>query len=122
VSAGPVGVGLLGLGPVGSAVARAFADRSRRIDAAAGRPVRLVAAAVRDPQKVRDAGDVPVTADPHAILDDPEVAIVVEVIGGTRPAPRPAPRAFPRGKARRTPDKEPVAAGRKGPPHGAPRP
>ncbi|HEX9266033.1 MAG TPA: homoserine dehydrogenase, partial [Candidatus Limnocylindria bacterium] len=85
MSARGLGVGLLGLGTVGSAVARAFADRSRRIDAAAGRPVRLVAAAVRDPQKVRDAGDVPVTADPHAILDDPEVAIVVEVIGGTDP-------------------------------------
>src|SRR5436189_6412050 len=88
-----MGVGLLGLGTVGSAVARAFADRSRRIDAAAGRPVRLVAAAVRDPQKERDAGDVPVTADPHAILDDPEIAIVIEVIGGTDPAREVEPRA-----------------------------
>src|SRR5205823_580818 len=26
------------------------------------------------------------TADPHAILDDPEIAIVIEVIGGTNPA------------------------------------
>ena len=48
MSAKPLGVGLLGLGTVGSAVGRAFADRSRRIDAAAGRPLRLVAAAVRD--------------------------------------------------------------------------
>src|SRR5216117_2215074 len=93
-----MGVGLLGLGTVGSAVARAFADRSRRIDAAAGRPVRLVAAAVHDPQKVRDAGDVPVTADPHAILDDPEVAIVVEVIGGADPARDLELGAFERGK------------------------
>jgi homoserine dehydrogenase len=82
----PIGVGMLGLGTVGSAVARAFADRSRRIDAAARRPVKLVAAAVRDPDRPRDAGDVPVTTDPHAILDDPDIAIVVEVIGGTNPA------------------------------------
>jgi homoserine dehydrogenase len=86
VSAKPLGVGLLGLGTVGSAVARVFADRSRRIDAAAGRPLKLVAAAVRDPKKAREAGDVPITADPHAILDDPEVGVVIEVIGGTDPA------------------------------------
>ncbi|HEV8468273.1 MAG TPA: homoserine dehydrogenase [Candidatus Limnocylindria bacterium] len=86
MSAKPVGVGLLGLGTVGSAVARAFADRSRRIDAAAGRPLKLVAAAVRDPKRARNAGDVPVTADPHAILDDRDIAIVIEVIGGTDPA------------------------------------
>ncbi|HUG55880.1 MAG TPA: hypothetical protein VMJ92_02285, partial [Candidatus Limnocylindrales bacterium] len=57
----PLGVGLLGLGTVGAAVAVAFAERSRLIDARAGRPVRLVAAAVRDPAKPRVAGDVPLT-------------------------------------------------------------
>jgi homoserine dehydrogenase len=86
LSAKPLGVGLLGLGTVGSAVARVFADRSRRIDAAAGRPVKLVAAAVRDPKKSRQAGDVPITVDPHAILDDAEINVVIEVIGGTDPA------------------------------------
>src|SRR5438128_10765389 len=85
MSARALGVGLLGLGTVGSAVARVFADRSRRIDAAAGRPLKLVAAAVRDPEKPREAGEVPVTADAFAIPDDPESAIVVEVIGGARP-------------------------------------
>jgi homoserine dehydrogenase len=109
VSTRAVGVGLLGLGTVGSAVARAFADRSRRIDAAAGRPLRLVAAAVRDPNKPRDAGDVPVTSDPHAILDDPEVSIIVEVIGGTDPARELDLGAFDRGKAVVTANKELVA-------------
>jgi len=104
-----LGVGLLGLGTVGSAVARAFADRSRRIDAAAGRPVRLVAAAVRDPKRPRDAGDVPVTTDPHAILDDPDVAIVVEVIGGTDPARELVLGSFERRKHVVTANKELVA-------------
>ena len=54
MTARPLGVGLLGLGTVGSAVARAFAERSRRIDAAAGRPLALVAAVVRDPSRARD--------------------------------------------------------------------
>jgi homoserine dehydrogenase len=109
VSANPLGVGLLGLGTVGSAVARAFADRSRRIDAAAGRPVRLVAAAVRDPNRPRDAGDVPVTIDPHAILDDAEIAVVVEVMGGTDPARELVLGSFERGKHVVTANKELVA-------------
>jgi homoserine dehydrogenase len=105
----PIGIGLLGLGTVGSAVGRAFAGRSRRIDAAAGRPLKLVAAAVRDPRKPREAGDVPVTADPHAILDDPEVAIVVEVIGGTDPAGELVHGALESGKHVVTANKELVA-------------
>ena len=105
----PLGVGLLGLGTVGSAVARAFAERSRRIDAAAGRPVKLVAAAVRDPRKTRDAGDVPVTTDPHAILDDGEIAIVVEVIGGTEPARELVGEALERGRHVVTANKELLA-------------
>jgi homoserine dehydrogenase len=109
MSARAIGVGLLGLGTVGAAVARAFAERSRRLDAAAGHPLKLVAAAVRDTAKPRDAGDVPVTTDPHAILDDPEVAIVVEVIGGTDPAGELDLGAFERRKHLVTANKELVA-------------
>ncbi|HEY8656184.1 MAG TPA: homoserine dehydrogenase [Candidatus Limnocylindria bacterium] len=105
----PLGIGLLGLGTVGSAVGRAFADRQQRIDAAAGRPVRLVAAAVRDPAKARDAGGVAVVSDPFAILDDPAVAIVVEMIGGHRPAVDLLNAAFERGKHVVTANKEAVA-------------
>src|SRR5258708_23940192 len=97
MTAKSLGVGLLGLGTVGSTVARAFADRQKRVDSAAGRPVRLLGAAVRDPKKVRDAGDAPVTADPFAILDDPEISLVIEVIGGRPPAlPPPHPPVQPR--------------------------
>jgi homoserine dehydrogenase len=109
VSGKPIGVGLLGLGTVGSAVARAFADRSRRIDTAAGHPLKLVAAAVRDPKRPREAGDVPVTADPYAILGDSEIGIVVEVIGGTDPAGELVLGAFERGKHLVTANKELVA-------------
>ena len=109
MSAKPLGVGLLGLGTVGSAVGRAFADRSRRIDAAAGRPVKLVAAAVRDTKKAREAGDVPITADPFTVLDDPDIAVVVEVIGGTEPASDLVLAALDRGKHVVTANKELVA-------------
>lgn len=105
----PFGVGLLGLGTVGSAVARAFAERSKHLDGAAGRPLRLIAAAVRDPERPREAGDVPVTADAFAVLDDPEVAVVIEAIGGTDPARDLHLAAFERGKHVVTANKELVA-------------
>ncbi len=109
MTAKPLGVGLLGLGTVGSAVGRAFADRQKRIDAAAGRTVRLLGAAVRDPKKARDAGDVPLTADPFAILDDPEIGLVIEVIGGHQPALDLQLAAFERGKHVVTANKEVLA-------------
>jgi homoserine dehydrogenase len=105
----PVGVGLLGLGTVGSAVARAMGERTQRLEAAAGRPLRLVAACVRDARRSRDAGDVEVTTDPFEILDDPEVDVVVEVIGGVAPARDLQLAAFERGKHVVTANKELVA-------------
>jgi homoserine dehydrogenase len=105
----PVGVGLLGLGTVGSAVARAMGERGKRLEAAAGREVRLVRAAVRTTTKVRQAGDVAVTADPFEVLDDPDVHVVVEVIGGHRPAVDLHLAAFERGKHVVTANKEVVA-------------
>src|SRR5690242_9103726 len=105
----PLGVGLLGLGTVGSAVARVMNEREKRLEAMSGRPLRLVAAAVRDPKKARDAGGVEVTIDPFAILDDPDISIVVEVIGGTSPALDLHTAAFENGKHVVTANKELVA-------------
>jgi len=105
----PVGVGLLGLGTVGSAVARAMGERGKRLDAAAGRDLRLVRAAVRDTSKARQASDVVVTADPFEVLDDPAIHIVVEVIGGHRPTVDLHLAAFERGKHVVTANKELVA-------------
>jgi homoserine dehydrogenase len=104
-----VGVGLLGLGTVGSAVARAMGERGKRLEAAAGHELRLVRAAVRTPGKARDAGDVALTADPFEVLDDPDVHVVVEVIGGHRPAVDLHLAAFERGKHVVTANKEVVA-------------
>ena len=106
---GPVGIGLLGLGTVGAAVARAMSERAKRLEVMSGRPLRLVGAAVRDPAKPRDAGDVPVTTDAFALLDDPSVHVIVEVIGGTSPAHDLQLAAFERGKHVVTANKELVA-------------
>jgi homoserine dehydrogenase len=104
-----LGVGLLGLGTVGSAVARAMGERTKRLDAAAGRSIRLVGACARDATKERDAGGVVVTTDAFALLDDPEVDVIVEVVGGTEPARDLHLAAFERGKHVVTANKELVA-------------
>ncbi|MBC8122961.1 MAG: homoserine dehydrogenase, partial [Gemmatimonadaceae bacterium] len=75
-------VALLGLGTVGSGVVRILADvggrdpRLERID--------LVGIAVRDINKARDltiAGGL-LTDDPFALVRDPEVDVVIEMMGG----------------------------------------
>ena len=105
-----IGVGLLGLGTVGSAVARVFAERGPRLgQASGGHRLVLVAACVQDAAKPRDAGGVPLTVDPFAILDDPEVQIVVEVIGGRGAARDLQLAAFERGKHVVTANKELIA-------------
>src|SRR3982074_1038378 len=103
------GGALRGLRPSVPPVARAFADRGKRLDAAAGRPLRLVGAAVRDRHKARDVGDLAVTTDPFKLLEDPNVHIVVEVIGGVSPARDLHFAAFERGRHVVTANKELVA-------------
>src|SRR5262245_17946438 len=82
-----VAVGLLGLGTVGAGVARLLDEAAERIARRAGRAVEIGWAVVRDPGRPRNA-PVPaerITADWRRVLDDPEVAVVVELMGGTDP-------------------------------------
>jgi len=82
-----VAVGLLGLGTVGSGVARLLGEQGPRIARRSGRAVEIRRAVVRDPGRVRD-GSLPadrISTDPRSVLDDPGIAIVVEVMGGLRP-------------------------------------
>lgn len=75
----------------------------------AGRPLRLVGAAVRDAARARDAGGVAVTTNAFDLLDDPDIHVIVEVIGGTAPAFDLHLAAFERGKHVVTANKELVA-------------
>jgi homoserine dehydrogenase len=81
-------VGLIGLGTVGSGVARLLTEHADRIARRAGRPVRLAWVAVRDLKKPRQVGlgGIPVTDQPQRLIDDPELDVVVEAMGGVEPA------------------------------------
>src|SRR5262249_49683343 len=83
-----VGVGLLGYGTVGSAVARMLAESRDEIERATGHRLTVVRALVRDPGKERDfATDEGMLTDDFAVLrDDPRVHVVAEVMGGLEPA------------------------------------
>jgi homoserine dehydrogenase len=95
-----VAVGLLGLGTVGTGVARLLHDGRDRIARRAGQPVEIKWALVRDPSRARTT-PLPASAivtDPRVMLDDPEVGIVVECLGGTDPALRLVLAALAAGK------------------------
>jgi len=83
-----VGVGLLGLGTVGSEVARRLIAEWELLGERAGATPVLRCAAVRDAGRQRDIDlkNVRVTADAAAVVADPTVQVVVEAIGGTDPA------------------------------------
>ena len=85
--AGSVRIGLLGLGTVGGGVARLLLERGEAIAREVGRPIELRRVVVRDLTKARDVSvpDGILTDDPANILDDPEIDIVVEVMGGIHP-------------------------------------
>jgi homoserine dehydrogenase len=82
-----VTIGLIGLGTVGSGVARLLTEQAARIRRRAGRGVRWKWAAVRDAKKPRGVSleGVKVTTDVPEVIDDPEVEVVIETMGGTEP-------------------------------------
>ncbi len=108
---GTLRVGLLGCGNVGAAVARLLAEHADDIARRAGCRLEVVRVAVRDPGRARDVPIPPsrFTADPMAVIEDPDVDIVCELIGGVEPAGSLVLAAFDRGKPVVTANKELLA-------------
>ena len=104
-------VGLLGCGNVGGALVRLLIDDAAGIEARSGLRLELVAVAVRSQSKEREA-PVPagmLTSDAQAVVADPDVDIVVEVIGGIEPARALILTALKSGKPVVTANKELLA-------------
>ncbi len=80
-------VGILGLGTVGSGVLKILAKNQKKISNITKRKVIITKALIRNPQKHQDlAGKVELVTDFEKILNDPEIEIVIEVMGGLHPA------------------------------------
>jgi homoserine dehydrogenase len=104
-----IGIGLLGLGTVGAGVAAILASPTGRHPLVGELVLKRVA--VRDlnrPRAIELANEV-LTTDPEAVVDDPSVDIVVEVMGGLEPARSLILRAIAAGKPVVTANKAVIA-------------
>lgn len=93
-------IGLLGFGTVGAGVFEIIQRRRTDwIERYGLQPV-VKTILVKNPDKPRSIDFAPtqLTTDPDAILSDPEIEIVIEVVGGERPALHYARTALTRGK------------------------
>ena len=93
-------VGLLGLGVVGGGTWKVLARNAKEIERRAGRRIEVTRVAVRDVAKARKllGLDVAVGADPHEVVRDPSIDIVVELIGGDTLARQLVLEAISQGK------------------------
>lgn len=106
-----VSIGLLGCGTVGGGVAELLLRDRARIESRCGINYQIAGVAVRSPSKARPAV-IPqrlLTHDPAGLIDDPNVDLIVESIGGVDEAREYVERALERGKHVVTANKELIA-------------
>ncbi|WP_115025323.1 homoserine dehydrogenase [Synechococcus sp. UW69] len=107
--AAKVGVGLLGLGTVGGGVASILQSPGERHPLV--NELELIRVAVRDLSRPRPVvlDESLLTTDPSAVIQDPAVDVVVEVIGGLEPARSLILQAIAAGKSVVTANKAVIA-------------
>ena len=81
----PVRVGLLGLGTVGGGTVNVLGRNGEEIARRAGRQISITRAAVRslDAPRICDTAGMDVTTDTRSVALDPDVDVIVELMGGT---------------------------------------
>lgn len=95
-----VKIGILGLGTVGSGTVNVLTRNSREISRRAGRDIEIYRAADRDLDKPKscDTSNINLTDDAFEVINDPDIQIVVELIGGTGIAKDLVTQAIENGK------------------------
>ena len=96
----PVNVGLLGLGTVGGGTFNVLNRNAGEITRRAGRDIRITQAAAReyDPAGLPGIDAITVSDDAFAVVENPDIDIVVELIGGYEPARELVLKAIANGK------------------------
>jgi homoserine dehydrogenase len=110
----PINVGIIGLGNVGGGALRILRDNASAIESRLGFPLRVRAicsrsATTQAPEAAAGLPGLIVTDDWRAVVDDPEISIVAELIGGTTVAAEVIEAAIARGKSVVTANKELMA-------------
>jgi len=104
-------LGVLGCGNVGAALVKLVAAQAASIEARTGVRLEVTKVAVRNLSAPREV-DLPegvLTRDAHAVVADPDIDVVVEVIGGIEPARELIVTALRNGKPVITANKELLA-------------
>ena len=105
-----VHVGLLGFGTVGGGVVQIFQNNAAMMARKTGAELNIKKILVRDLKKPRAVHcDAALTTDPADILNDPEIQIVVELLGGEEPAHSLMLAALQNGKHVVTANKDVIA-------------
>lgn len=93
-------IGLIGFGTVGSGVAEILVNHQVRLERRSGKSIRLVRAAVRSAARRQSPllGGVAISSDGLEVATDPNVDIVLELIGGLDPAREIVRTALEHGK------------------------
>jgi len=100
MSAQKVVIGLAGLGTVGTGLVKLLHDNATEIERRTGKSIILKWIAVRDLKKSRQIPEgTKLTADPMDIVNDPEVQVVIEVIGGIDTAEKIIRESLKNGKS-----------------------
>ncbi len=95
-----IGVGIIGGGTVGGGVIETLVGHGEDLANKAGNEVRLAHVCTRTPARLDgvDLGGAPLTDDVDALLNDPNVNVVCELIGGEEPAKALTLKALNAGK------------------------
>jgi homoserine dehydrogenase len=106
-----VRIGVLGCGNVGAAFVSLVSAQRKEIEARTGVQLDVTRVAVRNLSRDRDVelGPGVLTRDPFDVVNDPDVDVVVEVIGGIEPARELITTALATGKPVVTANKELLA-------------
>ncbi|MFM7122367.1 MAG: homoserine dehydrogenase, partial [Fluviibacter sp.] len=93
-------VGLLGIGTVGGGTFNVLTRNAEEITRRAGRPIEITVVADKDVVRAKEltGGKVNVTDDAFAVVTDPNVDIVIELIGGYGVAKELVLKAIENGK------------------------
>jgi homoserine dehydrogenase len=96
----PINVGLLGIGTVGGGTFNVLSRNEAEITRRAGRPIRITRVADKNLELARQvtAGRAEVSDDAFSVVTDPEIDIVVELIGGCGIAKELVLKAIANGK------------------------
>ncbi|MCL2337285.1 MAG: homoserine dehydrogenase [Firmicutes bacterium] len=112
MSVDSIKIGLLGLGTVGRGVYRIITGNSENIRRRVGAGIEIKKILVRNPAKERglEMQQAIFTTTAEEIINDPEIKIIVEVMGGLEPTLDYVAKALKNGKSVVTANKDMIAA------------